>query len=225
MKLISINVGRPRLVMRGGETVSTAIFKAPVQGRVMLRALNLDGDRQADLNVHGGPTKAVYAYPSEHYEFWRRELPDKELPWGMFGENFTTEGLTEESVNIGDQFRIGETVVMVTEPRLPCYKLGIKFGRPDILKRFLASGRTGFYLSVVQEGAVEAGDSINLIHAGEDDVTVADIVRLYARDGNDADALRRATQAKALPESWRKRFQQQLEKVLATNSESKGGFG
>ncbi len=218
MKLISINVGRPRLVMRGGETVSTAIFKAPVQGRVMLRALNLDGDRQADLNVHGGPTKAVYAYPSEHYEFWRRELPDAELPWGMFGENFTTEGLTEESVRIGDQFGIGETIVMVTEPRLPCYKLGIKFGRSDILKRFLASGRTGFYLSVVEEGAVEAGDSINLLHPSEDKVTVADIVRLYARAGDDADALRRAIQAQALPDSWRKRFQQQLEKVLATSS-------
>ncbi|MBD0327022.1 MAG: MOSC domain-containing protein [Pyrinomonadaceae bacterium] len=220
MKLISINVGRPRLVMRAGEAVSTAIFKTPVPGRVMLRTLNLDGDRQADLNVHGGPTKAVYAYPSEHYEFWRRELPDTELPLGMFGENFTTEGLTETSVRIGDQFRIGEAVVMVTEPRLPCYKLGIRFGRSDILKRFLASGRTGFYLSVVQEGAVEANDSITPIRQSEDDVTVADIVRLYAHDGNNADALRRAIQVGALPESWRKRFQQQLEKVLSTDSES-----
>jgi MOSC domain-containing protein YiiM len=141
----------------------------------------------------------------------------------MFGENFTTAGLTEESVRIGDQFSIGEAVVMVTEPRLPCYKLGIKFGRSDILKRFLASGRTGFYLSVVQEGAVKAGDSINLIRQGEDNVTVADIVTLYARDGDNADALRRAIQAEALPESWRKRFQQQLEKVSAANSASKGG--
>jgi MOSC domain-containing protein YiiM len=220
MKLISINVGRPRLVMRAGETVSTAIFKTPVHGRLMLRTLNLDGDRQADLNVHGGPTKAVYAYPSEHYEFWRRELPDTELAWGVFGENFTTEGLTESVVRIGDQFSIGEAVVMVTEPRMPCYKLGIRFGRSDILKRFLASGLTGFYLAVVQEGAVGAGDQINLIRPSEDAVTVADIVKLYTHDGNDADALRRAIQVKTLPESWRKRFQQQLEKVLSIDSKS-----
>jgi MOSC domain-containing protein YiiM len=218
MKIISINVGRPRLVMRGGEPVSTGIFKEPVQGRVMLRTLNLDGDRQADLTVHGGPSKAVYAYPSEHYEFWRQELPDTELPWGMFGENFTTEGLTESSVQIGDQFRIGEATLMVTEPRLPCYKLGIKFGRSDILKRFLKSGRTGFYLSVSQEGLVEAGESIDLIRRDGNGVTVADIVRLYAHDVGDVETLRRAIQVAALPESWRKHFQQQLEKVLLTKT-------
>jgi MOSC domain-containing protein YiiM len=219
MKLISINVGRPRLVMRGGEPVSTGIFKDPVEGRVMLRQLNLDGDRQADLNVHGGPTKAVYAYPSEHYEFWRRELPEMELPWGMFGENFTTAGLTEASVRIGDQFRIGEATLMVTEPRLPCYKLGIKFGRSDILKRLLQSGRTGFYLSVSQEGFVKAGDSMTLIRHDEGGVTVSDIVRLYAHERGDVETLRRAVQVEALPESWRIHFQQQLEKVLLTNGE------
>jgi MOSC domain-containing protein YiiM len=218
MKIIAISVGRPRLVMRGGEPVSTAIFKAPVEGRVMLRKLNLDGDRQADLTVHGGPSKAVYAYPSEHYEFWRRELPNMELPWGMFGENFTSEGLTEASVHIGDQFRIGEATVMVTEPRLPCYKLGIKFGRADILKRFLKSGRTGFYFSVLQEGMVEAGDGIELVRRDEESVTVADIIRLYASDHDDVKTLRRALQAQALPESWRGHFRQQLEKALAAGS-------
>ena len=128
----------------------------------MLRTLNLDGDRQADLSVHGGVSKAVYAYPAEHYEFWKQELPDMQLPFGMFGENLTTEGLFEDTVNVGDRFRIGEAEIMATEPRLPCYKLGIKFGRPDILRMFLQSRRTGFYFAVLKEGAVKAGDDIEL---------------------------------------------------------------
>src|ERR1043165_3554031 len=129
MKIISLNVGRPRLVMRNGEAVSTGIYKEPVAGRVMLRTLNLDGDRQADLSVHGGPEKAVYVYPSERYAFWRQELPEMELPWGMFGENFTTTGLFETEVHIGDRFTVGSAEVMVTQPRMPCYKLGIRFDR------------------------------------------------------------------------------------------------
>ncbi|HEY0376448.1 MAG TPA: MOSC domain-containing protein [Pyrinomonadaceae bacterium] len=212
MKIISINVGRPRLVVWRGQPVSTGIFKEPVAGHVALRTLNLDGDRQADLTVHGGPTKAVYAYPSEHYEFWRAELPGMELPWAMFGENFTTAGLDESSVNIGDQFRVGSAEVMVTEPRMPCYKLGIKFGRPDILRRFLASGRTGFYFSVLHEGEVEAGDSIEPLARDEHNVTVADITRLYARDRDDSELLRRAIEVEALPDSWRDYFRKKLEK-------------
>jgi MOSC domain-containing protein YiiM len=213
MKIVSINVGRPRLVMWRGEAVSTGIYKEPVAGRVGLRALNLDGDRQADLTVHGGPTKAVYAYPSEHYEFWRAELPEMRLPWGMFGENFTTEGLEESQVNIGDRFRAGTAELMVTEPRMPCYKLGIKFGRSDILKRFLASGRTGFYFSVVKEGEVEAGDPLELVGQDEHGVTVANITRLYAHDRADTEAMRRALLAPALPESWRDYFRQRIEKA------------
>jgi len=157
MKLISVNVGLPRVVRSNGDSVTTGIFKEPVAGRVMLRTLNLDGDRQADLSVHGGPSKAVFVYPAEHYDYWQRELPEMELPWGMFGENFTATGLAESELNIGDQFRVGSALVMVTEPRMPCYKLGIRFNRPDILKRFLASGRTGFYFAVLQEGEVEPG--------------------------------------------------------------------
>ena len=210
MKLISLNVGRPRLVVSEGRPVSTGIYKTPVAGRVMLRTLNLDGDRQADLTVHGGPTKAAYVYPSEHYAYWRGELPGVELPWGVFGENFTTEGLDESTVNIGDRFRVGAAEVMVTEPRMPCYKLGIKFGRADILKRFLASGRTGFYLSVGREGEVEAGDEIELLGRDKHNVTVADIVRLYARDRDDFESLRRAVAVEALPEKWRHHFGQQL---------------
>ncbi len=212
MKIISINVGLPRLVVSHGQTVSTGIYKAPVAGRVMLRTVNLDGDRQADLTVHGGRSKAVYVYPSEHYSFWRQELPGVELPCGMFGENFTVEGFDESNVNIGDRFRVGSTEVTVTEPRMPCYKLGIKFGRADILKRFLASGRTGFYLSVQREGEVEAGDDIELIERDENNVTVADITRLYARDRDDIEMMRRATALEALPDSWRDYFRKRLVK-------------
>lgn len=213
MKLISLNVGLPRIVESNGEPVTTGIFKEPKQGPVMLRKLNLDGDRQADLTVHGGVSKAVYGYPVEHYEFWRRELPDMELPFGMFGENFTTEGLREDTLNVGDRFRIGEAELMVTEPRLPCYKLGIKFGRSDILRRFLQSRRTGFYFAVVKEGQVEAGDEIELLSRDSNNITIADITRLYAFEKDDVDTLRRAVKLEALSESWREYFQKQIHKL------------
>ena len=212
MRVVSLNVGRPRLVVWNGEPVSTGIYKSPVGGRVMLRALNLDGDRQADLSVHGGPFKAAYAYPSEHYAYWRGELPGAELAWGAFGENFTTEGLEESSVNVGDRFRIGSAEVTVTQPRMPCYKLGIRFGRADMVKRFLASGRTGFYFSIQREGEVGAGDRVELLGRDEHNVTVADIVRLYARDHDDFETMRRAASLEALPESWREHFRQLLAK-------------
>ena len=206
MKIISVNVGLPRLVLRNGEPVSTGIFKEPVTGRVMLRTLNLDGDRQSDLSVHGGPEKAVYLYPSEHYEFWKRELPDMDLPWGMFGENFTSEGILETETNIGDRFRIGSAEVMVTQPRMPCYKLGIRFGRADIIKRFLVSERTGFYFSVLKEGEVGAGDQIELLEKNASGVRVVDVTRLYGSDKENVDLLRQAIATGALPESWRKCF-------------------
>jgi MOSC domain-containing protein YiiM len=206
--------------MRNDEPVSTAIFKDPISGRISLRTLNLDGDRQADLKVHGGPTKAVYVYPSEHYEYWRRELPDIELPWGMFGENFTTEGLNEE-VSIGDTFRVGSARVMVTEPRMPCYKLGIRFGRSDIIKRFLASGRTGFYLSVLEEGEVGAGDQIEPLTKAEHGVRVVDITRLYSTDKTDIEMLRRAIQVNELPKNWRDYFQKHLD--MLTTGQGKAG--
>jgi len=213
LKLISVNVGLPRLVDRNGETVSTGIFKKPVTGRVMLRTLNLDGDRQSDLSVHGGPTKAVYVYPSEHYEYWKRELPEMELPWAMFGENFTTEGFFEDQLNIGDKFRVGSAVVMVTEPRMPCYKLGIRFGRTDILKRFLVSERSGFYLAVLEEGEVGAGDQIDLLEKSKASVTVSDVTRLYVRDKENMELLQRAIATEALPKSWKDYFRRQLVKL------------
>ena len=211
MKLISLNVGRPRLVVSKGEPVSTGIFKEPVSGPVMLRTLNLDGDRQADLTVHGGISKAVYAYPLEHYEFWKRKLPEMELPYGMFGENFTTEGLLENDVNVGDRFSVGEAELMVTEPRLPCYKLGIKFGRADIIRKFLQSRRTGFYFAVIKEGQVQAGDELELLSRDANNITIADITRLYAFEKDDIKTLRRAVMLNALSESWREYFQKQLQ--------------
>ena len=210
MKIISLNVGRPRLILSNGQAISTGIYKTPAGGRVMLRTLNLDGDRQADLTVHGGPEKAAYAYPAEHYGYWREELPGAELPWGMFGENFTTEGLDERSVHVGDRFRVGAAEVTVTQPRMPCHKLAVKFGRADILKKFLASGRTGFYFSVQREGEVGAGDEIELIGRDGNGVTVADITRLYVRDGSDVETMRRAVAVEALPEMWRDHFRQRL---------------
>lgn len=212
MKVVSLCVGRPRLVVWRGEPVSTGIYKEPVQGKVMLRTLNLDGDRQADLTVHGGPNKAVYAYPAEHYEFWKQELPEMELPWGMFGENFTTEGLSEATVNVGDRFRIGEAEIIATQPRMPCYKLGIKFGRSDILRRLLVSGRTGLYFAVTREGEVAAGDEIVALSQDEHGVKVADITRLYAHDKDDTETMRRAMEVEALPDGWRDYFRERLEK-------------
>jgi MOSC domain-containing protein YiiM len=212
MKILSLNVGLPREVTWQGKLVTTGIFKEPVKGPVMMGALNLDGDRQADLTVHGGASKAVYAYPSEHYVFWRAELPEMDLPFGMFGENFTTEGLLEDAVYIGDRFRIGEAEVMVTEPRMPCYKLGLKFGRADIIKRFLASRRTGFYFAVVREGMVGAGNALKLIGQEQQEISVADITRLYAFEKDDVKSLRRAIEVAALPESWKGYFRHRLEK-------------
>ena len=203
MKVISVNVGLPREVAWNRARVTTAIFKEPVEGSVPLRKLNFDGDRQADLTVHGGSHKAVYAYPVEHYPKWKAELPTLDFPYGAFGENLTVEGLSEQTLFLGDRFRIGSAVLQVTQPRLPCYKLGVRFGRNDMTKLFLASGRSGFYLLVEEEGAVTAGDTIELLSRDPREVTVSDLQRLYLDHGPDAGLLERALQVDALPESWR----------------------
>ena len=216
-KIRSVNVGLPRTVMSNGDPVSTGIFKEPVAGRVVLRTLNLDGDRQADLSVHGGPSKAVYAYPSEHYDYWMHEFPEMKLPWGMFGENFTTAGLLETEVNVGDKFRVGSTIVMATEPRMPCYKLGIRFGRSDIIKRFLASQRTGIYFAVLQEGEVGVGDPMELIEKSQDSLRLSDITALYTREKQNDGLLRRAIEVAALPESWKDYFRQRLAKLTGSS--------
>lgn len=180
LKLVSVNIGLPREVTWRGRNTTTAIYKQPVEGRVALRKLNLDGDRQADLTVHGGEHKAVYCYPLVHYDYWRIELPGQELPMGIFGENFTTDGLLEDSVHLGDRLSVGFGEVVVTQPRLPCYKLGVRFQSDDMVRRFLASRRTGFYLAVAREGEVGAGDPIKVIDRDPNGVPVSEITRLYA---------------------------------------------
>jgi len=209
MKVVSLSVGLPREVEWHGRTVLTSIFKTPVDRRLRVTTLNVEGDEQSDLTVHGGVDKAVYVYPSEHYEDWRRELPGMDLPWAIFGENLTTEGLLED-VRIGDRFRIGSAEFVVTQPRLPCYKLGIRFGRPDILKRMLQSGRTGFYLAVTTEGEVGAGDSIEPIALADEGLTVADVVNLYTVEAKNQELLRRATESSMLPEGWKDYFRKRL---------------
>jgi MOSC domain-containing protein YiiM len=213
MKVISVNAGLPREVTWHGINVTTGIFKQPVEGRVALRKLNLDGDRQADLSVHGGEYKAVYCYAISHYDYWKRELPGRELPIAIFGENFTTEGLLEDSVHIGDQFSVGSAEMVVTQPRLPCYKLGVRFQADDMVKRFLASGRTGFYLAVNREGEVGAGDDIKKIAQEPNLVPISEITRLYIakRYGpSDVASARRALKVAALPESWKEYFRERL---------------
>jgi len=177
MQVISINVGLPREVEWRDEIVLTSIFKEPVSGRVHVDRLNIEGDRQSDLTVHGGVNKAVYVYPSEHYAFWRKELPDADLPWGAFGENLTIDGLTEDTVRIGDRLAIGSAEFVVTQPRMPCYKLTIRFGRADMIKRFYRSGRSGFYLAVTKEGEIGAGDEISLVNRDPDSITIAEAAR------------------------------------------------
>jgi MOSC domain-containing protein YiiM len=210
MKLLSLNVARPRLMVYQGETINTGIFKEPVSGPVQLRTLNLDGDRQADLTVHGGPYKAVYGYPSEHYPFWKQELPGVSLPWGMFGENFTTTGLSENDLHVGDRFQIGSAIVMVRQPRTPCYKLAAKFRRDDMLERFLLSGRSGFYFSVEQEGSVAADDAFRLLKRNEDGNTISEMNRVLVHDRYNQDLLRKAVETAALPEQWREYFSARL---------------
>ena len=209
MQVISVNVGLPREVAWQGELVETGIFKEPVSGPVKVGRLNLEGDRQADLSVHGGPEKAVYAYPSEHYAFWREEL-GTELPAAAFGENLTTTGVTERDLHIGDRLRIGSAEFVVTQPRTPCYKLGIRFGRADMVRRFQQSGRSGFYLSVVQEGHLTVGDEIAVVTKEPAGITVADIVSLISSRSSDQRLLRAASELAALPRGWRDYFRRQL---------------
>src|SRR5580698_5236533 len=219
MKLISLNVGLPRLLAWGGATFKTGIFKNPVESRVMLRATNLDGDRQADLTVHGGPDKAVYGYPSEHYADWSAELPDQVGNWGAFGENFTTEGLLEREIFIGDRYRVGSAVVKVTTPRLPCFKLAAKFQPDEIIDPFIRSGYCGFYFSVVEEGEVGAGDEVHFLGGETPTLTVLDAYRLYLPACDNEELLERGTRVQALPASWRERFQEKLDALHAPGFE------
>ena len=210
MKLLSVNVGLPRRIEVNGKTVRTSIWKNPVRGRVHISTLNLDGDQQSDLTVHGGVDKAVYLYPSEHYAYWRAQLPEVELPWGAFGENFSAEGILEDQIRIGDRLRVGSAEFMITQPRMPCYKLGIRFNRRDIVKRFLESKRTGFYLRVLREGEVGQGDEIDFVEKQESGVSITEIVNLYSTDLQNHELLRRAIEVPALPHGWKEYFRKRL---------------
>lgn len=208
--------GQPRLSdgqarAQDGREVSTAIFKAPVQNRVRMNRLNLEGDRQADLSVHGGQDKAVYVYPSEHYSYWKDVFPGSKLPWGSFGENLTTEGLLEGEVFLGDRFQIGSAEVVVTQPRIPCFKLNLKFERDDMAKRFLASRRTGFYLRVLREGEIGAGDEIVSLHKDENRVSVADAMRIYLGDPGAVEIIPRALRVQYLSATWREEFRELIQ--------------
>lgn len=213
MRILSVNVGLPRQVDWHGHPVTTAIFKSPVEGRIPLKTLNFDGDRQADLTVHGGPHKAVYAYPSEHYQFWKKELDIQDLPFGMFGENLTTEGLLETDVNIGDRLTIGSAELVVTQPRLPCYKLGIRFGSDAMVKRFFAARRTGIYFAVAKEGDVTAGDAISVVARDPEAIPLPEIVRLYTTRSllpSDLSTIRKMFRISALADGWRDYFRERI---------------
>src|SRR5208337_3787456 len=212
MQVISVNVGKPQEHEWKGSRVRTAIFKSPVEGPVAVSKLNLEGDQQGDLTVHGGPDKAVYACPHEHYTYWQTLLPGYSLAPGNFGENLTTAGLSEETIHIGDQLQIGTALFTVTQPRSPCYKLGVRFNREDMTKRFYESRRFGFYLRVLGEGALQAGSAITVVSQDPNAVSVADVIRLFTGDSRDRDVLRRAIKVSTLPEGWRDALQNRLER-------------
>jgi MOSC domain-containing protein YiiM len=221
MKLLSVNTGLPREIIWHGQPVLTGIYKDPVAGRIPLRKLNLDGDRQADLTVHGGEYKAVYCYPIAHYDYWRKQFPGRDLPMGSFGENFTLESDLEDSIHLGDRFSVGSAEVVVTQPRLPCYKLMIKFGVEDMIKRFFASGRSGYYVLVAREGEVGAGDEVRRIARDPNGIPVSDITRLYVAKrytAEDRATIQRALQIPALPDSWKDHFQERLEQMHSTTA-------
>jgi MOSC domain-containing protein YiiM len=212
MRVVSVNVGEPRPVSYRGKTVMTAIWKQPVEGRIGIVGDNLVGDRQADLRVHGGRDKAVYGYPAEHYGWWRTQLPNADLSaWGAFGENLTVEGLFEDRVHVGDRFAIGTAELMVTQPRTPCFKLGIKFARPQIVKEFLRSERSGFYFAIVRPGEIAAGDAITLVHEEPSSMTVTELVRLGVDAEADPAVLRRAIALPGLAEVWRDELRERLD--------------
>ena len=221
MKLLSVNVSLPREVPHGRGTVSTGIFKEPVGGRIRLRKTNLDGDGQADLENHGGIDRAAYAYSIENYDHWRHELGRNEFAFGQFGENFTVEGMMEDDIHIGDVFRVGEALVEVTQPRPPCFKLGIKMGMAGFPKLFLASGRVGFYLRVLEEGEVGAGDMFERTGRDPEQVTVREMSRLLFFEPENLEVAKRALRVRALSPGWRDSFRERLAKAGVVDEQDK----
>ena len=213
MNLLSVSVSMGKEVPYRDKSVTTGIFKEPVGGRIMLRSLNLDGDRQIDLRGHGGPFKAVCVYTTENYEHWKQELGRDDFRVPQFGENFTVEGMHEDDVHVGDVFRVGEALVEVTQPRVPCYRLGIKMADPHFPKKFLQSCLVGFYFRVLEEGVVGAGDSIELVRKDPEQMSVRQVCRLYYFDRDNLEDCKRAIRIKALSPGWREGFEDRLEKA------------
>jgi MOSC domain-containing protein YiiM len=211
VRVVSLNVGKPREIKWRGRVVTTGIFKDPVTDVRAVRRFNIDGDGQADLTVHGGKDKAIYAYPIEHYDFWRNEWARADYPWGLFGENLSTNGLLEDTVCIGDEFRVGTARLVVTQPRMPCYKLGIRFGDPEIIERFLKSRRPGIYFGIVDEGQIGPGDSIELVSTDPRRLSVVEVLDLILDSSPSEDRLRRALSVPSLADDWRKEFTKQLD--------------
>jgi MOSC domain-containing protein YiiM len=210
MRVVSVNVGLPRVHVWQKKYVRTAIFKDPVAGPVAIRGVNLEGDAQADLTVHGGPDKAVYAYPSEHYPDWQA-IVGRDLAPGAFGENLTTDGLLEDRVHIGDEFRVGTARLVVTQPRMPCYKLGLRFGDSGMIKTFLKAGRPGIYFGIVEEGVVAPGDPVEQVAEGRNRVPVTEMLALMLDKDPDPIAVRRLLEIPSLASDWRQGFQARLD--------------
>jgi MOSC domain-containing protein YiiM len=206
----SVNVGQPRTMEAGGKTVTTSIFKSPVEGRVAVRKHALEGDTQSNLAVHGGPDKAVYGYPLEHFDFWRAQYPDLEIEFGFFGENLVTTGMFEGALHIGDRYRFGSAVLEVSEPRFPCAKMVARIGDPESAEKFIASRKSGYYLRVIEEGAVAVGDTIELVDSSDYPLTIREVVDAHANKDSDPELLRRAIDCPRLPEKWRTRFANRL---------------
>jgi MOSC domain-containing protein YiiM len=213
MKLLAVSVSLRKEVSYMGKTVATGIFKEPVDGRVMLRTLNLDGDQQVDLKGHGGPYKAACVYTWENYDHWSQELSRNDFKIPQFGENFTVQGMAEDDVHVGDVFRVGDATVEVTQPRVPCYRLGIKMNDPKFPKLFLQSCRVGFYFRVLEEGEVGAGDSFELVTKDPEEMTVKQICHLYYFEPDNLQECKRAIRIQALSPGWREGFVDRLEKA------------
>ncbi|QCK14197.1 MOSC domain-containing protein [Mangrovivirga cuniculi] len=213
MQLKSIFVGKPKEVMYNGKIISTGIFKNEISGAVKVNKYNLEGDKQADLTVHGGENKAVYAYPVEHYEFWKKIRPDLQFEPGVFGENLSVSGLFEGEVNVGDQYKIGTAVLSVTTPRLPCFKLGIRMNDTKIIKDFMDAERSGFYFKVIKEGVINPGDKIELIHQDSYGLTICDLVKLHTTEKTNSELLLKAIEAPELQDDWKEKFAEKLNEL------------
>ena len=214
MCIVSLNTGQVREINQNGKIITTGIYKTPVKGALQVNDLGIEGDRQADLRVHGGVDKAVYAYPAEHYDYWRELLGRDDLPYGMFGENLTITGYIEDSVYFGDVFKAGSAELQVTTPRQPCSKLNLKFEDKHMAKKFLASGKSGFYFRVLKTGKVKAGDQLIKIATSSDQLSIEEFNLVYNKDKNNISLLKKVVEAKDVPSKYRERFSEHLSNLL-----------